>query len=936
MRFEILGPARVLDEDGEPVVLGGPRVRGLLTLLALDAGRVVGAERLAAALYGPEPPEGVANALQAQVSRLRRALGRDQVEFHPAGYRLAADPQDVDAHRFERLAGAGRQALDAGDPRRAAPLLREALALWQGPPLADAPHAEAAAAGLEELRLAAVEDRVQADLELGAHRELVAELRRLTAAHPLRERMRAQLMRALYGSGRQAEALTAYDDARRILDEELGVEPGAELAAAQLAVLRADPSLAATAAPVSRQGLRAQLTSFVGRAEELRQVGAQLTAARLVTLIGPGGAGKTRLVLEAAEQATGDVCFVQLAPVTSPADVPKAVLAALGIRDTRLSGHDRPPAVDPVSHLLAALADRGLLLVLDNCEHLIAAVAELADLLLASCPALRVLATSREALGITGESILPVAPLRLPPPDAANPFDYPAVRLFADRAAAVRQPVDETNLAQVAGICRALDGLPLAIELAAARLRTMSVGDVAARLDDRFRLLARGSRTALPRHQTLRAVVAWSWDLLDEREQRMARRLTVFVGGATPASAERVCGLPEEVLFSLAEKSLVEVVDGRYRMLETIRAFCAEQLAESGETEAMREAHAAHYLALAVEADGHLRTAEQLEWLSRLDEESGNLAATIRWSAETGRTALGLRILAYSACYWWMRGHRGTSADLAHGLLAGMGQTPPAGLQEEYALCVLVAAWGRQPGDDLRARLKTLHRLLPAEYLSTRLEFLTMMLPMFTGPPDDYEGVRKLMAQYAGALPPWSQALTHCGVAFMLQIMGRGGDARAEFERSLAEFRAVGERWGTTLALSGLAELAYEQGDYAVSRALADQGLRTSQELGSVADMAECLCLSADSVARLGDLDEARAGYLRAAEMARRIGSGDTLAKAHVGLGELAVLRGDLGEARALMEQALAECSGDWYSSEEVRARIQTGLTGLAEIVSER
>ncbi|MEU7836775.1 MULTISPECIES: BTAD domain-containing putative transcriptional regulator [unclassified Nonomuraea] len=939
MRFEILGPARALGEDGEPIALGGPRVRGLLTLLALDAGRVVGAERLAAALYGPQPPEGVANALQAQVSRLRRALGKDRVEFHPAGYRLAADPQDVDAHRFERLAGDGRLALGAGDPRRATSLLREALALWRGAPLSDAPHAEAAAAGLEELRLAAVEDRVQADLELGAHRELVAELRRLTAAHPLRERMRAQLMRALYGSGRQAEALTAYADARRILDEELGVEPGAELAAAHLAVLRADPSLAATVATtvaaVSRQGLRAQLTSFVGRAEELRQVGAQLEAARLVTLIGPGGAGKTRLAMEAAERTTGDVCVVQLAPVTDPADVPKAVLAALDIRDTRLSGHDRP-AVDPVSRLLAALADRALLLVLDNCEHLVAAAAELTDLLLASCPALRVLATSREALGITGESLLPVAPLRLPPPDAANPLDYPAVRLFADRAAAVRQPVDETNLAQVAGICRALDGLPLAIELAAARLRTMSVGDVAARLDDRFRLLARGSRTALPRHQTLRAVVAWSWDLLDEREQRMARRLTVFVGGATPDSAERVCGLPEEVLFSLAEKSLVEAVDGRYWMMETIRAFCAEKLAESGETEVVREAHADCYLALAVEADGHMRKAEQLEWLARLDEESDNLAAAVRWSAETGRQELGLRILAYSAYYWWMRGHRGTSANLADGLIADMGSTPPEGLEEEYAMCVLVAAWGRQPGDELRARLDKLRRLLPIAYLPTRLESLTMMLSMFTGPPDDYESLQKLVAHHSDTLPPWSRALAHCGFAFMLQIIGRGDEARAEFELSLTAFRALGERWGATLALGGLGELAYEQGDYAASRDLADQGLRTSGELGAKADMAECLCLRADSVARLGDLDGARVDYLRAAEMARRIGSGDTMARAHVGLGELAMLRGDRDEARALMEQALAECPGDWYSAGEVRARIQAGLTELGEIVSER
>ncbi|MFC7588960.1 BTAD domain-containing putative transcriptional regulator [Nonomuraea antimicrobica] len=347
------------------------------------------------------------------------------MEFHPAGYRLVADPQDVDARRFEQLTGAGRQALTGGEPARAAALLREALELWRGAPLADAPHAEAAAAALEELRLSATEDRVQADLDLGRHRELVAELSQLTAAHPLRERPRAQLMRALYGSGRQAEALTVYEEVRKLLDEELGVEPGAELAAAHLAVLRADPALGAPAippppVPSSRQGLRAQLTSFVGRAEELEQVALRLRAGRLVTLIGPGGAGKTRLAIETAAKEPGDVCFVPLAPVPGGDAVALAVLAALGIRDALLHSPERA-AVDPMTTLVGALADRRLLLVLDNCEHLVTATAELTDHLLAACPDLRVLVTGREALGITGESILPVAPLRLPPPETATP-----------------------------------------------------------------------------------------------------------------------------------------------------------------------------------------------------------------------------------------------------------------------------------------------------------------------------------------------------------------------------------------------------------------------------------------------------------------------------------------------------------------------------------
>ncbi|MEW9555194.1 BTAD domain-containing putative transcriptional regulator [Nonomuraea sp. NPDC050783] len=936
MRFQILGPTAALGEDGEPVALGGPRVRALLALLALHAGRVVGADRLVEGLYGPEPPEGVANALQSQVSRLRRALGRDLVEFHPAGYRLAADPSDVDACRFERLAAAGRRALAAGDPARAAGLLREALELWRGAPLADAPHARGAAAALEELRLAATEDRVQADLDLGRHRELAAELRGLIAAHPLRERLRAQLMRALYGSGRQAEALTVYDEARKILGEELGVEPGAELTAAHLAVLRADPALGAPAAPASRLGLRAQLSSFVGRAEELAQVGARLRAGRLVTLIGPGGAGKTRLAAEAAAQEPGDVCFVPLAPVSEDADVPAAVLAALGVREALRAAAERP--VDPLTRLVTALTGRELLLVLDNCEHLITATAELTDLLLASCPGLRVLATGREALGITGESILPVAPLRLPPPEADDPLEYPAVRLFADRAAAVRPgfAVDAGTAAHVVRICRALDGLPLAIELAAARLRTMSVADVAARLDDRFRLLARGSRTALPRHQTLHAVVAWSWGLLDADEQRLARRLSVFVGGARPEAAEAVCGLPEEVLFSLAEKSLVEQVGGRYRMLETIQAFCAERLADAGEVEAVRDAHVRYYLDLVLAADARLRTREQLPWLARLDEESDDVNAAVRWAAESGQVETALRLLAHTACYWWMRGHRATSAALAGELLAVLDGRRPPGLEEEYVMCVLVAAWTGTTDQRLRERLAEVRTLLPVTYLPERVEFMMMLLSMLTGPPADFAHAYRLVTSFMDTLPPWQRALSHSGAAFVLQAMGHFEEALGHFERSRAGFEEIGERWGTALVLSGLGELYQVQGDYAQAYALADEALASARELGSVTEIAESLCRRGDACQCLGKPVEARADYRLAAELARRNGSMEMLAWAHLGLAEVLLRDGAAGEARGLLLRAREECPKDWYSTTDTRARIDAALAMISATVSER
>ncbi|MYS23008.1 DNA-binding transcriptional activator of the SARP family, partial [Streptomyces sp. DvalAA-14] len=361
--FGILGTTRVVGAGGVAVALGGPRRRALLALLALEAGRTVTVERLVDGLYGPRTPAGVANAVQSQVSRLRQVLPV-AIEGHPAGYRLAARPQDVDAHRFEQLGAAGREALAAGDPGRAAALLREALELWRGPALADvgdAPFAAAQVVRLEELRVAAVEDRVAADLALGRHRQLVAELRELVAAHPLRERLRGQLMRALHGSGRQGEALEVYDAARRELAETLGADPGPELAAVHLAVLRGEPHLAlprgdreSPGPPESRSGpellppghvsrgtspaaprheLPAQLTSFIGRGPELDRIGALLARERLVTVTGPGGAGKTRLAVEAAGRYPHDATFVALAGLTGGAELPQAVLGALGLRE---------------------------------------------------------------------------------------------------------------------------------------------------------------------------------------------------------------------------------------------------------------------------------------------------------------------------------------------------------------------------------------------------------------------------------------------------------------------------------------------------------------------------------------------------------------------------------------------------------------------------
>jgi predicted ATPase/DNA-binding SARP family transcriptional activator len=920
MRFGILGSVEAWDDEGNSIAVGGPRVRSLLALLLLNAGKVVPAEALIDGLYGEDPPANAANALQSQVSRLRRGLaGAAEVELLPAGYRLAVDPDDVDAHRFERLV---RQA--GPDPTRKATALREALALWRGPALANVPEAESQAVRYEELRVSAIEDRAEADLSLGRHRELVAELQTLVDAYPLRERPRGLLMRALYGSGRQAEALEVYAEARRMLADELGTDPSAELSAVHLAILRAEPEPTAQPGPVLKQ-LPAQLTSFIGRTEELARIGRLLQAGRLVTLLGPGGAGKTRLSIEAGEQADSEVCFVDLAPLGAGSEVPQAVMSALGLRETAVLPSAPGQAQDLVERLISALNARGQLLIFDNCEHVIADAARLIHRLLGSCPSLRILATSREPLSITGEAICPVRQLPLPRDGAELPeaAGSPAVRLFADRAGAVRPDfaVTSANIEQIVRICSALDGQPLAIELAAARLRTLAVEDVAARLDDRFTLLSRGDRTKAPRHRTLRAVVEWSWGLLNEDEQELARRLTVFAGGATLRAAERICALDDVdgLLADLTDKSLVQQSDGRYRMLDTIRVFCAEQVTEEDH---LRRAHATYFLEFATQADTHLRGAEQLEWLGLLTAEHGNFQAALRWSVQAD-PELALRLLAAVSPYWWLRGLRSEVAPLAAELLTKIGTTPPAGLEEEYILCVANAATNGHATPGVADHLERAGEILDSIQQPLRQPFTHAIWAVTAGPPKDYDQVIELRRkQFVG--DPWTEALFYVGTGFMNVFIGEHRKAEDELNIALRGFRAIGDRWGLTQTLDALAALAESRGDHDTAAALVDEALELVAELGSVEDTADLLCRRGDGLLAT-DPAAARVSYEKAAKLAGKAGAPARLAGAHRGLGEVARLSGDLVEARRLHEIALDELDSDWFM-DDVRSVVLLGL----------
>ena len=897
MRVAILGALEVHDDGGGAVAVAGARLRALIARLALAGGQPVSTGALAEAVWDYAPPSDVANALQTLVSRARRALGdAAAVEQSAAGYRLAVEPDDVDALRFERLVAEGAVA--------------EALALWRGPALADAgDFAEPFARRLEELRLDATVTLFTREAGGGAAR--VGELEALVAAHPLHEQLTGLLMRALAASGRQAEALAAYEAIRGRLADELGLDPGPRLQAVHLEVLRGEAAVAPVPGAGVRTNLRAQLTSFVGRADEVKRVRQTLEHYRLVTLVGPGGAGKTRLAAEVAADVRDNMAddepdgiwIVELASVTDAADVPKAVLDAIGLRESqRLPdgvGTQRATSRDARTRLLEGLADARALLVLDNCEHLIDACAHLADALLASSPQLRIVATSREPLGITGESLLLVPPLR----------EEPAVRLFADRAAAVSPgfTLDGGTRPLVADIVTRLDGLPLAIELAAARLRTLPLTEVSRRLADRFRLLTGGSRTALPRHRTLRAVVEWSWELLTPAERLLAERFSIFPAGATPAAVAAVCAAgkagaetgaetagdartpaavgahteaageladeeADELLSSLVDKSLLQpVADGsRLRMLETIREYGAEQLARRGEVGELRRRHAAHYTAVMREAAPLLLTRDQLRWLAPVRADRDNILAALRYwcDAEDAENALSLAVsLAVMSLLL------GNDSDVAEwiGTALGVPGEADADLRTiAEAVHVVTCVLNPEGGAAVTAYPGLTERIDALDFEQYPLS--GMLRPIYAMFIKDDQRLRAYLDQAMAGRDAWLVAASWMMTATMAENDGDLGRMRTAAAEAVRRYRALGERWGLSSVL------------------------RTVGGIGLLD----------------GDLDGAAAAYAEAGRLLEELGAREDLAQVQLGLADIAIRRGDLVRARELSAaaQSTAEAAG--------------------------
>jgi predicted ATPase/DNA-binding SARP family transcriptional activator len=992
MRVSVLGPLEVSDAAGQPVRMGGHRVRALLILLALDAGRVMPTHALIERLWPQMRPADAGNALQSLVSRLRVALRQagvpdGVVESSPAGYRLAVPPGAVDAIAFESTARAGSQALAKGDAREAASLLRAALGQWRGSALTDVAGEEfafAPAARLTELRAAATLDLIEADLALGAaDATMIGELRELTAADQLAERPAALLMRALAAAGRQSEALAVYQRTRERLAERLGVDPSKRLEQAYLAILRQEIPQAATwlpdASPASGQAapppgeasgpyparVRRPPTSFIGRDDEVTCVLKRLGAERLVTLTGPGGVGKTRLSTEVATKIGVLAWFAELAPVTDPAKVAYAVLEASGLRGRSIAPHSADMGGDPVDRLCAVLADRDAVLILDNCEHVIDAAAGLAARLINDCPKVKILATSREPLRIPGETLHVVAPLAAPRETDVPEFaiTYPAVRLFADRAAAVLPgfELDAANAEAVVSICRHLDGIPLAIELAAPWLRTLTPAQLAARLDDRFTLLTAGSRTALPRHQTLRAVVDWSWDLLSERERALARRLAIFPGGATLTAAERICAGPPgpqacplptgavlPTLAGLVGKSLLTRDDTqgdshepRYRMLDTVRAYGLERLVEASEDAATRDAAARYYLKLTETADPQLRTKTQAHWFRVLTAEQDNVNAAIRWAVARQDAETALRFVRALGYYWIQRGH-GEAPAVSREVLA----MPPPPLTRQLAearvICSLLAAGWNWDIDRIREPLTQALAALnaPGADYGSFHPLVVMAEPMVMQYDGATDQAQRQLERYVAARDPWLRAVGKVFLSTYAQSLGQLDGAEDNCRAGLAELRALGERWGVAMGLTQLAEFTELRADHATSIAAMTEAVAIGREIGVWADLTYVEGRLAVIHARAGDLDQAQQeiGQVQRAVEARG-GQVDTDRWVAFMLAELASRAGDYAEAARCCEAVLTTIAGHaarWWQSLRAVVKARLAVAVLSQGQQER
>lgn len=933
LQFRVLGPFEVL-RDGQPVGPAGSKRRGLLAMLVLRANYAVSAEDLIDGLWAGNPPPSSANIVQTYVSAWRKTLepgragrgGGDRLVTVGPGYRLRIEPGELDLDQFTVAMASGQSAAAASDQRDAAEQLAVALGLWRGPPLADLaglPFHRAAADRLEELRLQAVEAWSLTALCVGRGRDVLAAVQDAREREPLRERLSELVMWALFQDGRQAEALATYEETRRVLADELGADPGAGLRDMQARVLRQDPTLRPTGESTlleakrlpgtSLNNLPIPLTSFVGREREIARITELLANVRLLTLTGTGGCGKTRLAINAAktllERHRDGVWLVELGARPDSSGligVVQAVALAVGVRG--------PPGSALTGALVEHLRDRDVLLVLDNCEHLVRACAELSERVLSTCPGARILATSRIRLGVPGETEWPVPTLQVPDERRMPPLGrlsgYASVRLFTERAATALAgfALTESNAAEVTAICARLAGIPLAIELAAARVKVLPVPQIAARLDGQLGLLSDTARHGPMRQRTLRGTLDWSFDLLAREEQALFARLSVFVGSFSLQAAEDMAednwdGL--DVFSALVTHSLVVVErcedSARYRLLEPIRQYAAERLAEQGETHNFRSRHAAYYLRLAEEAEHKLHGGtEQAKWFLLLELEQDNLRGALQELTESADMLGVARLISALWRFILVQGALTEARRLLDQALDDRSVTGP-----------------------IRARA-------------------LRAVGVFAHEQRDYE---KAAARYAESLELFRAAGDKADAAGVLANLGllaanqaQYDDAKALMQESLQIRRDVGDVSGIALSLDNLGTVALNQGDLPRARELLEDSLVMFRKANDMAGESVALNNLSRIAIKQGDVDGALALYSKGLHLNRQLADQWSTGHCLEGLAEIAAVRGQMAEAASLLGagSTLRKRAGDMLSAaddaehQRLLAMIQTAL-GAAE-----
>ncbi|MBO3744848.1 tetratricopeptide repeat protein [Streptosporangiaceae bacterium NEAU-GS5] len=906
VRFGVLGPLQAT-RDGRELLPSAPKHRIVLAALLLARGRPVRTDTLIEALWRDTPPPTAVKTVQKYVFMVRRALGDPGlIVSHGDGYEIR--PAALDVQRFERLA---TESEAASTPELAAARMAEALALWRGDPyaeLGDLPAANAERRRLEECRMTVLESLVGLRLELGQHATLIAQLERLVHEHPLRERLWEQLMTALYRSGRQGDALTAYHRLRAVLIEQLGVEPAPSVRRLYQRILDHDSSLS-PAHGLARGNLPRRLTSFVGRTAELAELPELLARHRLVTLTGPGGSGKTRLAVELGDRirARDGVWLVELEGVTAPGRVPGAVADALRLGEQ----HGRPMADVVADHL----AERHALVLMDNCEHLSDAVARLVDRLLRAAPGLRVLATSRQPLGVEGELVLAVGPLPLPG-DPADVGTCDAGRLLIERARSAdpRFAVTGANAAGLAQICRRLDGMPLALELAAARLRAFDPAHLAGLLDDRFKVLISPLRTAPARHQTLRAAIAWSYDLLSPEERRLFRHLSIFEGGFTLEAAEQVHdrGDALALLPALIDKSLLVADRGlyggsRYRMLETLRAYGRAQLTADEAHEAHRR-HAACFTQFALRADRELHGTGGEPWVRRVDEDRDNLRAALTWSLDNGQIDQGLRLVGALGGYWSYRDLAREGQSWVRVALAAGERATPGPLAEALVADALLAVdqSEHEEGARLARRALELFGTLEDEVGAARAVLILGLASLYRG---DYAQARPLLHRCLddftrlGLLGEQAQVLRRLG--HLMRLQGAYGEARAYIGQARDLLNEAADTIGVAQTMWDLGVVRRYEGDYPAAARLCRESLAVFDQIGDASGVAHVRYTLGDIARIQGDAALARRLYEQSLATLHDQGDLRCVASTQHSLAALALAGSALAEAAELLTRSL-------------------------------